>query len=431
MNKRRKSSAGPIRFQSEKRVSKGEEAELTIARLAADGRGIASHQQRAVFVEDALPGEQIRVRLQRKGKVLSGDIVARHSASEARLAPDCKIYGRCGGCQFRHMSYDSELDAKRENLRYVFSRHFADAEERPSLFEQPLNYRHRARFAFVGKLIGFRESRSDRIVAVEQCPVLDERLNEVLPELFAGLGSCLSAIGKGEFELVVDDSGQIAAALCGGSDTDRRRFTATANSILSNNAFSSDLVLRHEQLQWPVQVGDFTQINRSLNRRMIAVILDELAPKAEDHIGDFFAGLGNFSLPLAAAGAAVTGFEVEQGMVDRAKAAAQLNQIGAVEFLRMDLFNPPAKQLLNRMNKAVLDPPRAGAEALSRWLVERQSDMPLSQLVYVSCNPQSLMRDLEILSVAFNLEAWQMVDMFPRTRHAEVIAFLRAQRPEA
>jgi 23S rRNA (uracil1939-C5)-methyltransferase len=173
-------------------------------------------------------------------------------------------------------------------------------------------------------------------------------------------------------------------------------------------------------------VKDFVQVNAQVNQALVAQALDWLQLDAADQILDLFCGVGNFSLPMAKAapsGAQVLAVEGDYAMVKQGRSNAQNNGLGNVDFIQADLFETSARKKWQKkaINKVLLDPPRAGAKGIAQLL----KGQPLERVVYVSCNPASMARDLKDLqSLGLTVAKVGCVDMFPHTTHLEVMALL-------
>jgi 23S rRNA (uracil1939-C5)-methyltransferase len=165
---------------------------------------------------------------------------------------------------------------------------------------------------------------------------------------------------------------------------------------------------------------DFTQVNQAVNQKMVNLALDLLGLNSEDQVLDAFCGIGNFSLAIAQRAASVVGIEASSASVSRASSNAQLNGLKNAFFEVADLYQSESASLvLPQINKALLDPPRSGAELVCRKLV----DSACQKIVYVSCNPKTLKRDADILCAGgYQLDQLGMIDMFPHTAHMESIA---------
>lgn len=405
------------------------ELTLTIDRLSDEGRGIAFAEGKSFFVAGALPGETVRVRVQSEKKdYAQARLLAVEAAAPARIEPRCPRFGRCGGCQLQMLDYDGQLAHKQQVLTKLLAP-FAPAWE-PALTASPWHYRHRARLA-VGEqngapVVGFREAASHRIVAVPRCEILDQRLLPLLPLLPDWLAGLKQWRRIEELLLVVDGEGRIALdwRARGGAlpAADRAQLAARCEAA---GIAAGEVTLRYQlpsqQSGFQFTPRDFTQVNPAIDDQLVARALNWLQADAGSRVIDLFCGLGNFTLPLARRAGSVTGVEGSAAMVERARANALAQGFANVAFSAADLFEPDA-DLLRGFDRALLDPPRAGARALCDLLARAPR---LQRIVYVSCNPQTLARDLSILkNGGFAVQRAALVDMFPQSGHCEAMVML-------
>lgn len=429
-------------FRPRRRDSRaGYTAELTIDSLADDGRGIARHRGKVVFVADALPGEAVRVEVLRQHRRYDeGRVLEVLSASPQRREPPCEYYGRCGGCQLQHLDYRGQVAFKQERLAALLQRLGADIELAPPILGDEWHYRHRGRFAFDAAggevTLGFRQRASHDLVEVAHCPLLEEGINAELASIGEALRPLLKACRSGELVVAADardrlavavdaarkpspalcrevaqrlDSAGLAAVTCGGEEIWIDKNLNTLFYQLDNNGTSLEFS--------PL---DFTQVNPSVNRRMIAQALAWLAPQPGETLADYYAGLGNFTLPLAKAGARIRAYEVDAAMVARGAANADAADLPDIDFVAGDLQSPtPA--MVDGIDKALLDPPRAGARAMCEALAHSA----IGTVLYVSCDPATLERDLVILQDGgFRVTRAGLIDMFPHSYHLEAMVQL-------
>ena len=423
--------------------------ETEISDLSHDGRGVAHLDGKAVFVADALPGEQVRARIVRKhrhfNEALTEEVLR---ASPQRVAPRCVHYGVCGGCALQHLDAGAQIEAKQRVLAENFARIGKVEPQRwlSPLTAAPWGYRRRGRLSVkhVPKkgrtLVGFRE-RDPRFVAdLSRCEVVHPALGLKLGALGQLLNSMEGAasIPQIEFAAGGDVVALVFRHLATLSQTDCEKLTAFAQehgfAILlqpGGNDSVHALYPEHVQLHYRLddfdldldfEPLDFVQVNPELNQRMIAHALELLDPQPTDRVLDLFCGLGNFSLPLARRAGFVCGVEGEAGLIERARANAARNGIKNVEFAVGDLAQDPRGAPWARAgwDKWLLDPPRTGAAGV----LEHLPGKSVRRVVYVSCHPGSLARDAGTLVErhGFTLTAAGVMDMFPHTAHVESIA---------
>lgn len=434
---------------SRRRKFSSEPVELEIARLAADGRGVAAGEGRRQLVHGALAGERVRARIRgrRKGvdELATEEVLVR---AGQRVEPFCAHFDRCGGCSLQHMDPDAQVRFKEAQLRQLF---WEAGELEPEAWLPPLTgplqgYRHKARLGVRcvesrgGALVGFRERGSSRVAELETCGVLDPRVGRRLASLRAVIDALDARARIPQIEVALgDDAGALVVRhLDPLTEADRDRLVAFAvdsdlrvylqpggpDSVtrLWPRDGSDELLYRLPgfDLEMAFLPMDFTQVNPGLNRDMVRQAVELLDPAPGDRVLDLFCGIGNFSLPLARTGAAVTGVEGDAGLVERAAANARRNGIGNARFfaadLREDYTGAPWAGAFDRI---LLDPPRSGAAEIVAAI--DRFDAP--RILYIACGPAALARDArELRARGYRLRKAGVMDMFPHTAHVESIA---------
>jgi 23S rRNA (uracil1939-C5)-methyltransferase len=386
-----------------------------------------------------LPGEQVRVRVvEEKRNILDAELIELMQPSPQRIDPGCVLFGRCGGCQLQMLNAPAQIAHKQSVLQRLLKPFANTIIWDDPITASPWSYRHRARLAVSDvngqPYVGFKSANSHRVIAVPACPILDRRLQPLLEQLPGWLAQLPQWRRLEEVLIAVDADGQLALDW-----NTQRAFPKADAKQLQNLAQAAgvicgaDAVLRYDvpsvQNSFEFSVRDFTQVNPAINNQLVARAIDWLAPTANDDIADLFCGLGNFTLPLARLSKWVIGYESSMVMVERARRAAAAGHCPNVEFQAKDLFgaHEPVPDSFdnpfdNRFDKVLLDPPRAGAKAVCEKLARANR---LQRIVYVSCNPQTLVRDLEILVAGgFTVDRAALVDMFPQTGHCEAVVKL-------
>ena len=388
---------------------------LKIDGLTHDGRGVGRHNGKALFVANALPGDQVTVkRTQTQAKFDEAQLVEIEHSSNDRTDPFCPVYNECGGCQLQHLSIDAQRHWKAEDFvkrltEAVNSKHCTI---QPPLVGRDKDYRRRARFGLsISKIdkvarLGFRQKASNELVDITHCPILTPALNQALKDQRPDLLAQASRAYK-EITFVEADNGV---------------FTTLSTH---KTPLTLEPMYTIEGLNLHFPASGFVQVNRQQNQQMVCQAIAWLELTPQHPVLDLFCGVGNFSLPIAKFAKNVTGVEGLKTLVDTAEHNAKINQIENSEFVKADLFEdlshaPWFKQ--QNYSRILLDPGRQGAFEVCKVLHELKPDI----IVYVSCNASTLIRDIKVLEKhGYQLHRAGLVDMFPHTTHTEVMVQLK------
>lgn len=431
-----------------KRQPPAGEFEAEIIDLDHEGRGFARINGKATFIADALPGERVKFRyVETTRDADQGQMTAVLEASPDRVDPACAHFGTCGGCSMQHLSPPKQIEFKQKQMLDALDR---IGKVQPESVMPPITgpvwgYRRRARLGVIrvprrgGMLVGFRERDSGLIMRLDSCQTLIPGVGLKLQAL-AQLIESLS-INTLVPQLEVAGGNHIALVfrvLQAPSDTDRAKLAEFGeregfeiylqpgglDSIAPLTPPARELEYSPDAsaLQLRFEPADFIQINAEVSQKTVLQAIDWMALTAGDRVLELFCGLGNFSMPLAQAGAEVIAVEGDAGLVRRARENAQRNGLGNVRFEKADLFNT-AKDvdwLQPAFDKVLLDPPRAGAREILPAVASRKPQ----RIVYVSCHPGTLARDAGMLvhEYGYKLTRAGVMDMFPHTSHVESMA---------
>lgn len=425
-------------------------AEAEIDSFAHDGRGVAHVDGRAVFIEGALPGERIEFAYTAIRRDYAEGVAQRIlNPSPDRVEPGCTRYTICGGCRLQHLAVHRQISAKQDQLIEQMRRIGKVEPESvlPPLTGPAWGYRRKARLGvkYVAKknkvLVGFREKSSGLLADIESCPVLHpsvgERIRDIA-QLIEGL-SIRERVPQIEVAVGEESTVLVCRVLADPSEEDLARLRTFGDAFgfsIHLQRHGPDSVApvdpRHSGtlsyrlpefgLRYEFAPCDFTQVNQDINRDMVSRAVELLQPDADHEVLDLFCGLGNFTLPIARRSRHVIGLEGEPGLIAKARHNTALNGIGNAEFHVADLFaaHDGAPWIDRRFDRVLLDPSRAGAQEVLRYVPRWQA----ARLVYVSCNPATLARDAGSLvhEHGYRLMRAGVMDMFPHTAHVESIA---------
>lgn len=419
--------------------------------LTHEGRGVARREGKAVFVAGALPGEEIScVYTARRGRYDEARLLAVLTAAPERIEPRCAHFGVCGGCALQHLEFARQLAIKE---RWLLDSLTHIGKVQPDAVLEPMTgplwgYRRRARLGvkYVAKkgrvLVGFRERHSAFLADLRRCEVLDERIGGLLEELAALIEALSIRDRLPQIEVAGGDAwmGLSFRVLAPPTETDRtqlRQFgehhgfaiylqPGGPESVQPLWPEQSTLTYRlpRYELELEFQPYHFVQINAAINQQLVerASALLEIGPK--DRVLDLFCGLGNFTLALARQAREVVGVEGDVSLVEWARRNAARNGVNNAAFHAADLAGELTGQpwLQGGYDKILLDPPRSGALEMLPHIAA----LSARRVVYVSCHPATLARDVGELvhRFGYRLAAAGVLDMFPHTAHVESIAVL-------
>ncbi len=437
---------------------------LTVEGYASDGAGVARLDGMVVFVKGGIRGERCAVRIDKVGRsAVWGHAEQILEPSPARTGPGCPYYGICGGCQLRHMTYAEELEAKRVRVEEALRR-IGGADLSVSRIlgaERPDRYRNKVQFPVSpGPRAGFYRPRSHQVVEVEDCllqqeaaarlrkaarawmvqyqiPAYDERTGRGLVRHFY---IRTSRAGQSQFCLLVNGTsvpreGELVEAL-------RAAGPGLAGVVLGVNEKRNNVILGESYrtlwgadflmdtlcgLSFRLSVPSFFQVNPDQAEVLYGQALEYAALTGRETVLDLYCGVGTISLAMARAAGRVYGAEVIPQAVEDAAENAARNGIQNASFLCGDAGEAAAALAAQGVRPEVicLDPPRKG---LAPQVVETVAGMGPRRVVYVSCDPGTLARDVaRFAALGYRARAAAAVDMFPRTAHVETVALLQRE----
>ena len=438
---------------------------LRIESLDLEAQGVAHNTEgKVVFVDGALPGEEVQVATtRRKNNWEQAHVVALRRESSQRVTPRCPHFGTCGGCKMQHFHVSAQVAVKQrvleDNLWHL-------GKVRPEMVLRPIEgptwgYRYRARLSvrYVpkkgGVLVGFHERKSSYVADMTTCLVLPPHVSAMLVPLRELIGSMQARERLPQIEVAVGGGvGQLVTAFVlrhleplSDADVGRLRDFAARHGVqwwlqpkgpetvhlLDPADTPLAYTLPEFGITMPFKPTDFTQVNHHINRTLVGRALRLLAPTPDERVIDWFCGLGNFTLPIARGAREVLGIEGSEALVQRSRENAVHNGIDNARFEARNLFElaPADLAAYGDADKWLVDPPREGAFALAKALADLHEQPALApgyrmprRIVYVSCNPATLARDAGLLvhQAGYRCTAAGAVNMFPHTAHVESIA---------
>ena len=435
---------------------------LDISGMTHEGQGVGRIDGLAVFVDGALEGEQVEARIIKLNKTYAaGKLVTVLKPSPHRAEPFCGAYRRCGGCSLQHMDYSAQLEFKtklvRDNLAHLGGLKDIIVHDTIGM-QNPFNYRNKAQYpvAMVNENIitGFYAARSHHVVDSEECGIQDvesDKVRRAVRQFIAANGISVydEASGKGRVRHIVTrigfNTGEIMVVLVINGSTLPMAEELVKSLIdavpgiksifLNINTENTNIILGKRNIRlfgsdtitdtiggykFLISPHSFYQVNPVQTEVLYSKALEYAALTGNETVFDLYCGIGTISLFLSAKAGKVYGVEVVEDAISDARKNAELNGVNNAEFIlgEAERVVPELYDRGIRADVVVLDPPRKGCdESLLHLLAEMQP----KRIVYVSCNPATLARDLKYLNgQGYRAVEVQPVDMFPWSGHCEV-----------
>ncbi len=437
---------------------------ITITKVINSGYGVAHLDDgKVVLVRHLLPGETATVTIEEKKKnLLYGKVHQLVQNHSRRRAAPCKYYGECGGCDMQLCDYNTQLNIKEGILRDLLLgqpsdtvREAAEIVAAPKSSPEEFGYRQRIRLQIDSEnRFAFRRFRSHDIIPIDRCLLAHPNINSCISELLHHTVTAKITALTSELEIQVNPVSEKivcifhfsrkprpadvknAIEICGDIPLIESIFFTGESFQLhgpvraGNDGTGRTMTLHYPQLNststpltltW--EVGGFCQVNIAQNGALIDTVADFCNPLERDSVLDLFCGMGNFSIPLATLAKELTGFEGQGSAIRSAKTNATAAGLSNTSFYKSPVHTACAELVAKNteFDCVVIDPPRQGAPELAHHL----ATLCRKRMVYISCDPTTLCRDLvKLTEEGFGITRIQPIDMFPQTHHIETVVLL-------
>lgn len=393
--------------------------EVKIDRLDHQGRGIAI-LDKVTFILNSLPGEIVDIKLvSEKSKYNIGKVLEYKEVSKDRINPICPYFNVCGGCDLMHLSYDNELKYKESKIKDIMHR-YAGIEDVEHIVgcDNELYYRDKVSFK-VSKKLGLYQKESHDIVNIDKCYLISNKMNEYI--------SVINTLNLDNvYEVIIRESydEDMIIFMC---DKDINIDTSSFNcnvlkyfngkyKTLKGNNYIIDKI---GDKKYKISPTAFFQVNKYQVKKLYDLILNNLDLSKEDKVLDLYCGTGTIGIYIANYCKEVLGIEINKEAIGDANYNKELNNIDNISFIAGD--SKIVENISFKPNKIIVDPPRAG---LDKKVIDELIKINPKRIIYVSCDPITLARDLNILKDKYDIIKIIPVDMFPKTYHVECVTVL-------
>lgn len=444
-------------------INKNDEFIVDIIDYGADGEGIAKIDGYTIFVIGAMKNEKCKIHITKVLKTHAfAKIIEIIQKSENRIEPDCKTYKRCGGCQLRHIKYEETLKIKQEKVQNLVDKMINSRLENKIVvnntigMENPLYYRNKAIFPISANgEVGIYAERSHDVIPIAECKIQTTKAQEIAKYILKNWNSSIydEKTGKGLLRNIMIregfETGEIMLVLVQNGEKNTlsveditSKFPEIKTIVINVNTKNTNVVLSNENIiiygngyildklgdyTFKISPNSFYQVNPVQTEKLYNLAINEAKLNKNDILCDLYCGIGTIGIFASKFVKKVYGIEIVDQAIKDAKENAKINNIDNVEFIAGDVETVFDKLLKENVKPDVIivDPPRKG---LDDTTIENLNNLKLNRLVYVSCNPATLMRDLQKLMEVYEIKSITPTDCFCYTSHVECVASLQLRK---
>ena len=372
--------------------------QVIIEKLDHYGRGITKIKNKICFVENALPQEEVEVNIIKETKkYFLAEVTKILKENPNRIVSLCPYYNSCGGCNLDHLSFEKENEFKEEKVKEIMNKFAKIPNEKikPIIYDKPYHYRNKITLHTDGRNIGLYQKGSHNIISITNCLLLNDKLNQKLKDIKEN--------NKGEIILKI------------GNKTEE---------ILSPGNKKNYIISYISNKKYKVSEKSFFQVNSMITEKIYDEVKQIIQKKQSKNVLDLYCGTGTIGIYIHELVNKVLGIESCKEAVEDAKENKNLNNASNCTY-KLGKVENLTKEITKEYDTAIIDPPRSG---LDKKVVEKLIEIKPKTLIYVSCDPVTLARDLNVLQENYEVIYIKPYNMFPRTYHVECLSLLQLKR---
>ena len=395
--------------------------EVKIEKFDDFGRGICYIDNKVTFVPNTIPNDLVEIKITKEFKNYNeGKLINILIPSKKRIEPKCPYFSKCGGCVLQNMNYKDTLEYKKEKVTNIFKKN--KLEINPVVIENAnyYNYRNKISLKVIDKKIGYYEPKSHSIVEIDSCLVASNSINKTISLIKKmGINNGLVTIRcnkNDEILIIIESKDKLNI------DVDSIKDNIKLVGIVINNKLFYGEDFLYENINgifYKISYDSFFQVNPYIASKIFDIIKENI--NSNETVLDIYSGVGTLSLTASTVAKKVIGIEIVKNAVLNAIHNAKINKINNVDFLLNDATKAITKLNLS-FDKVIVDPPRAG---LSKIVIDTIKNIKPKEIIYVSCDPQTLVRDIKLLSDLYKINKFYIADMFSFSYHVESVCILK------
>ena len=393
--------------------------DLSVTKLDHEGRGISRYNDKVCFIKKALPNELVSIKiLNEKKNYIEAECTCIKEKSDIRINPICPYFDLCGGCNLMHIDYSNQLKYKENKVKEIIEKFTKESIKINEIIgSNELYYRNKITLHVTNKL-GLYEEESNSIIEIDKCYIVDNRINEIIERL-----KKINLDGIYVLRYTLNNESMIVFKTS--KDIVIKGFDDITSVIIYKDnqyktIYGKDYIVEEMgDYEFIISPDSFFQVNTKGAINLYDKVLEYVGNS--ESLLDLYCGTGTIGIYLSKVCKNIIGIEINKYAIKDANENKKLNNIDNIEFMCGD-SGKILKNLNKKFDTIVVDPPRSGLDNLA---IEQLKKIKSNKIVYVSCNPITLARDLNLLKDLYNIIEITPVDMFPNTSHVECVSVMR------
>ena len=388
---------------------------MEIIKYDHKGRGITYINNKIVFIPNTIIGEDVLIEItQDKKNYLEGRVIKYNKISDKRVKT-CPYYSLCGGCDIMHISYPEQLKFKENKVKEIMDKFYGSSINIKNIvYSKENNYRNKVSLKVSGK-VGYFKKNSHDIINIDNCKLLDDSINDLINKLNS------IDLGLNKEIVIRKNTSGIMLILEDKIDYTLIKDYVSSIYLKDTKIYGDYLYEEMDGLKFIISPSSFFQVNKYNTLNLYNVILNYCNLKGSEVVLDLYCGTGTIGSFVSRKCKKVIGIEINEDSIKDANMNKQINGLSNIEFICGDSGKILKKNDYKDIDIVIVDPPRMGLSDLS---IDELLRINSNKIIYTSCDPVTLARDLKRLSIKYNVLELTPVDMFPHTYHVECVCLL-------
>ena len=390
---------------------------IKIEKLDNFGRGISYLNNKICFVKNALENEIVEINiLDEKKKYITAETTKIINKSKKRIDTECPYSNICGGCQLNHISYEDENNWKEEKIKDILKKYanIPNNIVEKIKYHERNNYRNKIVLHGFNNKLGYKLEKSNKIIPINKCLIANKKINNIIKLLQSqNISEAIIKTSNDESQVMVKITGNI---------NNIEELTKSCDVLIINEEYITKQKSIESTIgtkKYKVGIDSFFQVNKTLTKELYDEVLLNVKDKGYNEVLDLYCGTGTIGIYISEYVKHIIGIDYNDSNIEDANYNKELNKVKNIYFICDKVENQIDKY--NNIDLIIVDPPRAGLDDKTKNIIKKINP---KQLLYVSCDPMTLARDLNELKDNFNIIKITPFNMFPRTYHCESVTVL-------